>query len=243
MTNTAPHEKKMRPFFSFYGGKYRIAPRYPVPLQESIIEPFAGSAGFSLRYPSLQVFLYDIDPVICGVWDYLITATENEILSLPDIDQDKTLNDYELPQEAKWLIGFNLNKGAASPSKSMALWGRQGGSIAEFWGVGRRERIAKQQPYIRHWRIENKPYWEIENRQAYWFVDPPYNNKAGSYYKHSNVDYRHLADWCKTRHGDVVVCENDGADWLPFQPFFSAKANHVNGRSKNISKEVIWTSK
>lgn len=242
MTNTTPHEKKLRPFFSFYGGKYRIAPRYPVPLQESIIEPFAGSAGFSLRYPSLQVFLYDIDPVICGVWDYLINVSEGEVASLPDISHDKTVDDYDLPQEAKWLIGFSLNNGSSHPAKRPSKWAREN-SEACFWNQRKRERIINQLSFIRHWRIENKPYWEIENRQAYWFVDPPYNNKAGSYYKHSNVDYRHLADWCKTRHGDVVACENDGADWLPFQPFFSAKANHVNGRSKNISKEVIWTSK
>ena len=39
MTTTAP----LRPFFGFYGGKWRDSPRhYPPPAHTRIIEPFAG---------------------------------------------------------------------------------------------------------------------------------------------------------------------------------------------------------
>ena len=59
--------KTIRPFFTFYGGKYRAAPRYPKPKHSRIIEPFAGSAGYSMRYPDLNVTLVDAAPVIAGV--------------------------------------------------------------------------------------------------------------------------------------------------------------------------------
>ena len=36
---------KLKPFFTYYGGKYRAAPKYPEPVHGSIVEPFAGSAG------------------------------------------------------------------------------------------------------------------------------------------------------------------------------------------------------
>lgn len=41
--------KALKPFWRYYGGKYRAAPRYPVPLHRTIVEPFAGAAGYSLR--------------------------------------------------------------------------------------------------------------------------------------------------------------------------------------------------
>lgn len=31
------------------------------------------------------------------------------------------------------------------------------------------------------------------------------------------IDYFHLAKYCLNREGQVIVCENDKADWLPFQ--------------------------
>ena len=32
-----------------------------------------------------------------------------------------------------------------------------------------------------------------------------------------DIDYARLADWCRALPGTVDVCENVGADWLPFQ--------------------------
>lgn len=236
----------LAPFFSFYGGKYRIAPKYPEPLQDRIIEPFAGSAGFSLRYPDRQIALYDIDPKICGVWDYLINVSESEAASLPEILAEETVDDYNLPQEAKWLIGFCLNSAKSQPAKRPSKWAisradRQK-TDATFWGEKRRNRIVTQLQYIRHWTIENRSYAEIDNCEAYWFVDPPYNNKAGSHYRHSKVDYCHLADWCKSRQGSVVVCENTGADWLPFKNFIDAQARPNCKGAPKVSKEAIWTN-
>ena len=38
-----------------------------------------------------------------------------------------------------------------------------------------------------------------------------------------------------------MVCENEGADWLPFTPFMAIKANNSKNGGK-ISMEAIWTN-
>ena len=230
--------ENLKPFFSFYGGKWRIAPKYPAPQHDTIIEPFAGSAGFSLRYPHKQVFLYDIDPKICAVWDYLITAKESEILALPLLQESDHIDDFNLPDEAGWLIGFNIGMGSATPQKKLTPF-----AVAnKSWSGEKKHRIASQQKFIRHWKIKNEPYWLAPDIKAHWFIDPPYNNKAGSHYRHSDVGYGRLADWCRGRIGATVVCENTGADWLPFEHFVDAKrTGNFYGQKGAYSKEAIWT--
>jgi hypothetical protein len=49
---------RLRPFFGYYGGKWRDAVKhYPPPEHTRIVEPFAASAGYSLRYPDRKVIL------------------------------------------------------------------------------------------------------------------------------------------------------------------------------------------
>lgn len=108
-----------------------------------------------------------------------------------------------------------------------------------FWGEAIRERIASQLQYIRHWKVFNESYWKASQGFATWFVDPPYSNPAGRLYKHNKIDYGALSCWCKSREGQVIVCEQEGADWLPFEPFYLAKATEGD-RGKKVSREAIW---
>ena len=229
-------------FFTYFGGKWRIAQHYPMPVYDTIIEPFAGSAGYSLHYPHKKVLLYDLDPIICGVWDFLIRSSEADILALPS----KVVDARDLPvcQEAKWLIGFWLNKGMTAPCNIPGKWMRdhlrQGQRINSYWGDGIKRRIASQLCRIRHWKIKNTSYVSIPNRDACWYIDPPYTDRA-SRYRYSKVDYPALAEWCRERRGQVIVCEQEGATWLPFAPFRAAKTMEGCKGSKSI-KEVLWTN-
>ena len=74
MRNGSGEHPVLRPFFGYYGGKWRDTPRlYPPPEHNTIVEPFAGSAGYSLRFPRTpRVILYEKDPIVAGVWQYLI---------------------------------------------------------------------------------------------------------------------------------------------------------------------------
>jgi len=61
---------------------------------------------------------------------------------------------------------------------------------------------------------------------------------AGQYYRYGSdkIDYAKLATWCRARPGEVVVCENEGAKWLPFKPLANVKTTRADSRSR----EVLW---
>lgn len=227
----------MKPFFTFFGGKYRIALHYPHPTGK-IIEPFAGSAGYSVRHAECDVTLYDVDPKLFGVWDYLIHTKASEILKLPLIVEHTDL--LKVCQEAKWLIGFWLNKGTTQPCKQPGKWMREYKSHQNsYWGEVVRQRIASQVEDIKHWKVFNKTYLDVPNKKATYFVDPPYA-RSGIAYKYNKVEYSVLAQFCKTRNGPVIVCEQAGASWLPFKPFRKIKTlEGAHGTKKGL--EVIWT--
>ena len=218
---------RLRPFFSYYGSKWRLSSRYARPVYGKVIEPFAGSACYSLLYPEKEIELVDVSEAVCLVWQYLIGVTESEIRSLPLLE-DKEKIPTSLPIEAQYLIGFWVSKGCSYPRKSMS--GRPG---CGYWGDMIRSRIARQLKHIRHWSIRRSSYSDIENTKATWFVDPPYQ-VGGKHYPHHEIDYTDLATWCKTRNGQVIVCENDKASWLPFDLL-----HHTKGIRKN-SVEVVW---
>lgn len=232
----------MKPFFTYYGGKYRAALHYPKPLHGTIVEPFAGSAGYSLRYHEARVILVELNPTIAAIWRYVIGATAREFLMLPDLQPGQTVDDLRIPQEARWLIGFWLNKGSSGPCKVPSAWMRGGTRPNSFWGPAIRRRLASQAGKLRHWKILECSYSDpfvSEIGEATWFIDPPYET-AGKHYKYAKVDYSHLARWCLALRGQAIVCENEGASWLPFQPFRSIKSN-PSSRGKKFSKEVIFT--
>ena len=55
------------------------------------------------------------------------------------------------------------------------------------------------------------------------------------------MDYGQLSSWCKNRKGQVIVCEQEGAEWLSFRPFRTIKTTEgKHGKSKG--NEVIWTN-
>lgn len=228
------------PFFCYYGGKWRIAGKfYPEPRHNVIVEPFAGSAGYALRYPDRSVILCERDPIVASVWRYLIRASASDISALPDLGRGQTVEDLQVSQEARWLIGFWLNKGVSRPRKRPSKWMRSGIRPGSFWGPRVRLQIASQVKAIRHWRVYECSYEDCpEVGQATWFIDPPYE-AAGKHYAFGSeqIDYTALALWCRSRFGQVIVCENEGATWLPFSPLARTKT----ARSKR-SSEALWLS-
>lgn len=231
------------PFFTYFGGKWRIAPRYPAPVHDTIVEPFAGSAGYSLRYPDRRIVLCEKDPLLAALWRWLTRVNSSEILSLPNIGNDQTIDDLVgVSQEARWLVGFWLNKGMTAPCRTPSKWMREGLRPNSQWGDAIRQRIARQVECIRHWHVIEGDYTTIDVAgPATWFVDPPYQGAPGRRYRINNrkLDYRLLGDWCRSRTGQVIVCENVGATWLPFVPYLTAKGSEGANRT-GTSEEAIW---
>ena len=161
------------PFFGYYGGKWRDSVKhYPKPQFETIVEPFAGSAGYSLRYASYKVRLYEIDPLLVALWKYLIRVKPSEILSIPDVPPNGTVDDLNICEEARWLVGSWLNRATTRPRKGPSKWMREKVRPGSFWGARVRTTIASQVEAIRHWKVYESSYEDCPSgRNATWFID------------------------------------------------------------------------
>jgi len=224
----------LRVFIPYFGAKYMRAPRYPAPLHDTIIEPFAGAAGYSVRNHERNVILIDRSEYIAGVWSYLIHVGAAEVASLPLLRPGDTVDDLKIPQEAKWLIGFWINQGSSTPKKTMG--GRWTNRKTGTWGDVARARLSSQVEHIRHWKVIHGDYRDAPNVDATWFIDPPYQEQ-GKNYPYQIDDYDVLARWCRSRIGQVMVCESEGADWLEFRPITT-----VVGGTHRKTTEVLWQS-
>lgn len=232
----------LRPFWRYYGGKWRAAPRYPRPLHDTIVEPFAGAAGYSLRYPHKRVILVEKYSVIAELWRYLIAAKESEILAIPCVDAVDDLPTW-VPAGARSLVGFAMNDGVTSPCRMLSAGRRKMQALGrrlDGWTEAKRYYAARGVSGIRHWTVIEGEYTAAPDIEATWFVDPPYEG-AGVHYKHPStaIDFPALGSWCRSRLGQTIVCENVGASWLPFRPFGRETRNPM---SNAASREAIWTS-
>lgn len=225
---------KLRPFWRYYGGKSSSALRYPPPRYPTIVEPFAGSAGYSLAYPERDVILVEKNDVLAALWSYLVTADPKQILAVPDVDSYAEIPEWA-PDGLRYLVGFCMGEGDSHIRKTATTTRRARPSRG--WRDTMRNRAASQVESIRHWKVIRGDYRSAPDVEATYFVDPPYDNKAGKAYPTKFADYPALAEWCRARKGQVIACENYGATWLPFRPFGLTKSH--GGRT---SREVIWAN-
>ena len=139
----------------------------------------------------------------------------------------------ELSQPERDYLKLHASPGTTSSSWGDKVTGRGGVETKRV-----RRRVLAASDSIKHWEVRNVPYWELPNVRATWFIDPPYCGPAGRYYKYNEIDYEHLAEWCRTRKGQVIVCEGAGAHWLPFRSLGTT----ANGSMRSLSVEKVWTN-
>jgi len=99
---------------SYYGSKSKIVKLYLPPTKDIIIEPFAGTARYSLMYWEKDVRLYDLNPNIITMWHYLQSATEKDLLSLPKLKRGDDLRNFDLSEGERCFLGFCVNEGSAN---------------------------------------------------------------------------------------------------------------------------------
>lgn len=229
--------------FSYYGGKSKVVMYYPKPRYNLIIEPFAGSACYSYNYGlNKQVWLNDKYDVIYKIWNYILNTTEEQIRNLPELKRGDDIRNLNISEDAKLLLGFCVNNGASKPCnivteyadktaypKTDSRWRPH-----NTWQLTRK-RILDKLPHIKNWKVTNLDYQSLPDIEATWFIDAPYQF-GGKYYAQNSIIYKELAEWCKSRKGQIIVCENSKADWLPFVPL-----KEMSGQ-KYKTLEVIYTN-
>lgn len=236
----------LQPFIHYYGGKGNLAKYYPRPTFRTIVEPFAGGASYSLRYPHHNVILVEKNKILYRLWKWLIeVATREDIIALPPEVSD--IQEVDACREAKYLIGWWLNTATVAPCRTPSKWMRQKQKYkanANFWCAHTRNRLAKQVEAIKHWRVFFGDFsiaTSVAPKDSTWFIDPPYQG-SGTYYIESsrNIDFDALGDWCQSLPGQVIVCEQEGSDWLPFVPLHNFSRGGMQG--PKVGREVVWLS-
>lgn len=202
---------------------------YPEPRFPVIIEPFAGSAAYSLHGDRWRrrVILFERDPKVAEIWDWLIhKATPEDILQLPGLQVGEKTSSF-------LAILHSASKRAFS-YKTIKVTTH----LACAWKASL-PYIAKNLHKIRHWEIHNRDYRDAPNLEATWFIDPPYQGDAGTGYRYGSplLDYSDLSSWCQNRKGQTIVCESGSATWLPFRPLLEQKA-----RAGKRNLESVWTN-
>lgn len=218
--------------WSYYGSKSKVVDFYPPPKYGKIIEPFAGSARYSLKFFDRDITLVDKYEVIVKIWKWLQQASEKDIMSLPILPLGTKINrnDFDCIEQA-WLMGFIVQQGVNAPRLTVSKFADEANMRSQ------KKNIASQLFKIKHWKIELGSYEDLPNTEATWFIDPPYQF-GGEYYVKGNqsLDFQALGEWCKSRAGHVIVCENTKATWLPFKAM-----KELNG-SIHTTTEAIWSN-
>lgn len=217
--------------FTFYGSKFKLAPLYPEPTEDKLIEPFAGSAKYSLLYHDRQVVLFDADPRIIEVWNFLIGASRKDIEQLPIIAVGERIDKHsQLSRVEQLFLGYMVSAATRNPKRTA--------TVKTNWTENKRKAIAGQVGLVKHWKAYCKSFEKILNQKATWYVDPPYQGQ-GKWYDHflTPEQYSQLAIFCRSRFGQVIVAENEEATWLPFRPL----VRHA-GQKNNNRMEAIWTN-
>lgn len=216
--------------FSYYGSKSKIVDYYPPPKHKKIIEPFAGSARYSLKYFERDILLVDKYEVIVDIWNWLKQCSKNDIIKFVSLKKGDDIRKLNLSKsELNW-VGLIINQGTNEPKNI----------VTEFSAKGLDKfiiRVANSLFKIKHWEIKHGSYEDIKNEEATWFIDPPYEF-GGEHYVEStkNIDFAKLAEWCKSRNGQVIVCENTKATWLPFKPMKEMQGTMFK------TTEAIWSN-
>lgn len=210
----------------FYGRKKKILRWYPSPIKDCIIEPFAGSAAYSCFYGiDRDVTLVEKSPRLAELWEWLIKkATSEDIMNIPSVKVGEITDNFLIILHSASKRAFDYKKITVTKI------------ISENWKCNQ-PKMASMVGKIKHWKIQCGDYSEIKNTDATWFIDPPYKGESGMGYEYTSsmINYPMLAEWIRSRKGQIIACEGSNGDYLPFENLM--QQNAINGK---INQEKIF---
>ena len=233
----------MRTAFSFYGGKGMLSSKYPPPKYKTIVEPFAGGAAYSLKYYNHDCILIEKNKDVCAVWEYIKNPNKKELEKIPQhITPGMKVSDFKIDNPAFInILRFAANVGTGGTKKKMETITKIG---AKHFYKNTVQKILFWTDKIKHWQIYNGDYFDFDFGEASYFIDPPYQNQAGTLYKYGSkvIDYTNLKKYISTLKGQIIICENSESEWIKdyeinnLNRSCNVKAKHIN---KNRQSEVF----
>lgn len=213
--------------FYYYGRKKQLARHYPPPRYPLIVEPFAGSAAYALHENNWrrEVLLIEKDERVAAIWEWLIRdATPAQVERLPDLKVGDRSSEFLHIVHAATKMAFHYRTIKVTPV------------LARNWEISKRV-IASSLHKVRHWTVVCADYSAAPDVEATWFIDPPYKHASGQGYRHGSaqLDYAALASWVTGRRGEVICCEGENGDYLPFEPLEPCR-----GVAGKVSQERVY---
>lgn len=210
--------------FYYYGAKRMFARQWGRPTRPLIVEPFAGSASYAMHWLHAvdEVRLVEKDARVVELWRRLLAMEPEEVLALEPPEAGVYTEDF------LWMTAATSNAIANVYRLKMP---ERVPRVAKLMLAGIAERLPEAKRKV---TIVHGDYTDAGDDEATWFIDPPYqvngNGSARTAYPQgmgysrrekctaARLDFEKLADWCRSRRGQVMVCEQRGAAWLPFVP-------------------------
>ena len=214
--------------FGYFGSKRDLGHCYPTPRHDLVIEAFAGSASYALHGDNWRrdVLLVERNESLAMLWRWLINdARPADIVALPDLQVGQPLS--QLPTVMRAVLAHVATVGNEATEDMVVSWSESRAGMAD--------NVEK----VKHWKVNCASYDDAPSAEATWFIDPPYQGPVGSGYLYgsSTIDFAHLAEWSRSRHGQVIACESGCATYLPFVP-----VRPLTDRPGDPHAEFVWHS-
>lgn len=230
------------PLFKWFGSKWLSSRIYPPPEHDTVLEPFAGSAGYSLRHHEKKIVIWEADPNLNALWSWLIKdASTADVLEIPiGIPEGTEIAALELSRGQSLLLKHWQRTNNVGDCWTISPWGNKPGQ----WTANTRARVAEELHAVKHWKLENvRP-----DRPGTYFIDPPYFYNYRYRFKKDGFDYAALVEKIKLipRRSQIIVCEaacqktGRVPDYLPFKPFASRITSRRKKTENHHSKEYLY---
>ena len=233
------------PLFKCFGSKWMSARSYPPPDGGQIVEPFAGSAGYSLRYAHLvERVLVREQGHLAELWRWLINeATEADVRAIPlDTPPGTDIRRLGLTLGQALLLKNWQRTNNVGDCWTISPWGNKPGQ----WTASTRARVAEEIALLKgKWGMTDTP-WQVAG--GTFFIDPPYQYNYK--YRCEPPDYVGLGVQVLGLDADLViaceaVCQKTGAvpNYLPFESSHRQVTSRRKTNNHHHSNELVFTQR
>lgn len=227
------------PLFKWFGSKWLSSRKYPTPEEDSIFEPFAGSASFSLRHWKKKICIYEENKHLQDLWKWLINeATNTSIMEIPcNLPTGFNIKSLDISYGQMLLLKNWQRTNNYGNCWTISPWGNKPGQ----WTLNTKNRVARDVEFVKDWKFEKPSYTE----GGFYFIDPPYQYNYN--YGFKQFDYIELlSDIKKIPAGHILACEaicpktGTVPNYLPFKFFGDRITSRRKKENNHHSKELMY---